>query len=74
MVKLIIPCAKTMVKLVLGEKRAEKRCVISLSNDTVCLLFEGVQAAEISTVVVWRSEAFFKEKLLPSVMLNYSSN
>lgn len=33
--ELILPCAKTMVKLVLGEKSAEKLSAISLSNNTV---------------------------------------
>ncbi|XP_045109127.1 zinc finger BED domain-containing protein 5-like [Portunus trituberculatus] len=33
--ELILPCAKTMVKLVLGEKSAEKLNAISLSNNTV---------------------------------------
>ena len=33
--QLIVPCTKTMVKLVLGEKSADKLCVISLSNDAV---------------------------------------
>ncbi|XP_063584632.1 protein FAM200C-like [Penaeus indicus] len=33
--ELILPCAKTMVKIVLGEKRAEKLNAISLSNNTV---------------------------------------
>uniref|UniRef100_A0A0P4VR47 Uncharacterized protein n=1 Tax=Scylla olivacea TaxID=85551 RepID=A0A0P4VR47_SCYOL len=33
--ELILPCAKTMVKLVLGEKSAEKLNAISLSNNAV---------------------------------------